>query len=88
VLEKLLGSTRVSSLFSTPGANSLSRCPDDRLRPRFATYKRAGLILADIEKPGSMVTNPKRPVQFVFAGKAIRMTNPASACYNRSPTHA
>jgi len=37
---------------------------------RFATYKRAGLILADIESLASMVTNPKRPVQFVFAGKA------------------
>jgi len=28
------------------------------------------LILADIESLASMVTNPKRPVQFVFAGKA------------------
>ena len=37
---------------------------------RFATYKRAGLILADIENLASMVNNPKRPVQFVFAGKA------------------
>ena len=37
---------------------------------RFATYKRANLILADIEKLGSMVNDPKRPVQFVFAGKA------------------
>ena len=37
---------------------------------RFATYKRANLILADIEKLASMVNDPKRPVQFVFAGKA------------------
>jgi len=37
---------------------------------RFATYKRANLILADIERLASMVTDPKRPVQFVFAGKA------------------
>ena len=37
---------------------------------RFATYKRADLILADIEKLASMVNDPKRPVQFVFAGKA------------------
>lgn len=37
---------------------------------RFATYKRANLILADIEKLVSMVNDPKRPVQFVFAGKA------------------
>jgi starch phosphorylase len=37
---------------------------------RFATYKRANLILADIQKLASMVNDPKRPVQFVFAGKA------------------
>jgi glycogen phosphorylase len=37
---------------------------------RFATYKRAHLILKDIEAIGSMVNDPKRPVQFVFAGKA------------------
>jgi len=37
---------------------------------RFATYKRANLILRDIEKLGVMVNDPKRPVQFVFAGKA------------------
>ena len=37
---------------------------------RFATYKRANLVLADMERLASMVNNPKRPVQFVFAGKA------------------
>jgi starch phosphorylase len=37
---------------------------------RFATYKRANLILADMEKLAAMVNDPKRPVQFVFAGKA------------------
>jgi len=37
---------------------------------RFATYKRANLILADIERLLAMVNDPKRPVQFVFAGKA------------------
>jgi starch phosphorylase len=37
---------------------------------RFATYKRANLLLADLERLGAMVNDPKRPVQFVFAGKA------------------
>ncbi len=37
---------------------------------RFATYKRADLILFDVEKLAQMVNDPKRPVQFVFAGKA------------------
>lgn len=37
---------------------------------RFATYKRASLILQNVERLASMVNDPKRPVQFVFAGKA------------------
>jgi starch phosphorylase len=37
---------------------------------RFATYKRANLVLADIERLASMVNDPKRPIQFLFAGKA------------------
>ncbi len=37
---------------------------------RFATYKRANMILSDMEALASMVNDPKRPVQFVFAGKA------------------
>ncbi|MGA7683512.1 MAG: alpha-glucan family phosphorylase [Terriglobales bacterium] len=37
---------------------------------RFATYKRANLILSDLEKIAAMVKDPTRPVQFVFAGKA------------------
>ncbi|MGA2539187.1 MAG: alpha-glucan family phosphorylase, partial [Terracidiphilus sp.] len=37
---------------------------------RFATYKRANLLLADMQRLASMVNDPKRPVQFLFAGKA------------------
>lgn len=37
---------------------------------RFATYKRANLILQDIEALASLVNDPQRPIQFVFAGKA------------------
>src|SRR5204862_8120861 len=37
---------------------------------RFATYKRANLILSDFERLASMVNDPKRPVQLIFAGKA------------------
>jgi starch phosphorylase len=37
---------------------------------RFATYKRANLLLADMERLADMVNDPKRPVQFLFAGKA------------------
>jgi starch phosphorylase len=37
---------------------------------RFATYKRANLLLADMQRLAGMVNDPKRPVQFLFAGKA------------------
>jgi starch phosphorylase len=37
---------------------------------RFATYKRANLLLADLERLNAMINDAKRPVQFVFAGKA------------------
>jgi glycogen phosphorylase len=43
---------------------------------RFATYKRANLILGNIEKIMAMVNDPKRPVQFVFAGKAHPQDEP------------
>ena len=37
---------------------------------RFATYKRANLILQDLERLAGLANDPKRPIQFVFAGKA------------------
>ena len=37
---------------------------------RFATYKRASLIFSDLERLRRLVSNPERPLQFVFAGKA------------------
>src|SRR5581483_11547304 len=43
---------------------------------RFATYKRANLVLKDIERLATLVNDPKRPVQFVFAGKAHPKDDP------------
>jgi starch phosphorylase len=37
---------------------------------RFATYKRANLVLRDLETMASLVNQPQMPVQFVFAGKS------------------
>ncbi|MGI8548193.1 MAG: alpha-glucan family phosphorylase, partial [Gemmatimonadaceae bacterium] len=37
---------------------------------RFATYKRADLIFHDLERLRALLTNERRPVQLVFAGKA------------------
>jgi len=37
---------------------------------RFATYKRANLILSDIERLLEIINRPNMPVQIIFAGKA------------------
>jgi starch phosphorylase len=37
---------------------------------RFATYKRAGLALQDVDRLVEMVSSVDRPIQFVFGGKA------------------
>ena len=37
---------------------------------RFATYKRANLILKDVDRLMKILTNADCPVQFIFAGKA------------------
>lgn len=37
---------------------------------RFATYKRAHLLFTNMDRLASIVNNPVRPVQFLFAGKA------------------
>jgi starch phosphorylase len=37
---------------------------------RFATYKRASLILSDVERLFKIINRPNMPVQVIFAGKA------------------
>jgi starch phosphorylase len=37
---------------------------------RFATYKRAGLALSDLERLLRLVNQPNRPLQIIFAGKS------------------
>ena len=37
---------------------------------RFATYKRAVMILKDMDRLAAILNDPERPVQIVFAGKA------------------
>jgi len=37
---------------------------------RFATYKRATLLFQDHDRLARILTNPERPVQLIFAGKA------------------
>ncbi len=46
---------------------------------RFATYKRATLMLRDIEAFAALVNNPTMPIQFVFAGKSHPHDGPGKA---------
>jgi starch phosphorylase len=50
---------------------------------RFATYKRADLLLRDPERLRLLLTNPRRPVQIVFAGKAHPADEPGKQMLQR-----
>ncbi|MDY6912925.1 MAG: alpha-glucan family phosphorylase [Planctomycetota bacterium] len=43
---------------------------------RFATYKRASLILSDLDRLAKLMNNSKQRVQIIFAGKAHPRDNP------------
>jgi starch phosphorylase len=43
---------------------------------RFATYKRADLLLHDPERLRRLLTDPRRPVQIIFSGKAHPADDP------------
>ena len=46
---------------------------------RFATYKRADLVLADLERLHDLIACPDRPIQIIFAGKAHPADEPGKA---------
>ncbi len=46
---------------------------------RFATYKRATLIFRDMERLQRILSDPERPVQIIFAGKAHPADEPGKA---------
>jgi starch phosphorylase len=50
---------------------------------RFATYKRADLILRDLGRLRALATAAERPVQFVFAGKAHPADRPGQDLIRR-----
>lgn len=50
---------------------------------RFATYKRADLMLTDLERIEAIITDDARPVQFVFAGKAHPADEPGKEVLSR-----
>ena len=46
---------------------------------RFATYKRADLLLADLERLYDLVSDEEKPIQVIFAGKAHPADEPGKA---------
>ena len=80
--ERLIAFTRAApaDAASAPGrAAARDRGADEVLDPdaltigfarRFATYKRATLIMRDVERLKAILNNADRPVQIIFAGKA------------------
>lgn len=50
---------------------------------RFAGYKRADLLLADKERFEKLLSNPKYPVQIIWAGKPYPMDYAAISTFNR-----
>lgn len=50
---------------------------------RFATYKRADLLLKDMDRLTALLADDERPVQFVFAGKAHPADEPGKGILHR-----
>ncbi len=46
---------------------------------RFATYKRAALIFSDVERIQRLLSDPDRPIQIIFSGKAHPADEPGGA---------
>lgn len=50
---------------------------------RFATYKRASLVMDDVERLAALVNDAQMPIQFVFAGKAHPQDQPGKQVLQR-----
>jgi starch phosphorylase len=50
---------------------------------RFATYKRADLLLLNLERLSGILSSPERPVQLIFAGKAHPADRPGQELIRR-----
>ena len=50
---------------------------------RFATYKRADLLLADLDRFHDLISDPQRPIQIIFAGKAHPADEPGKQLIKR-----
>ncbi|MDF1512727.1 MAG: alpha-glucan family phosphorylase [Anaerolineae bacterium] len=89
--ERLVGFTRVrlrQQLEERGASHREIQAAEEALDPdaltigfarRFATYKRATLILHDLERLNRILNNPDHPVQIIFAGKAHPQDNPGKS---------
>ena len=50
---------------------------------RFATYKRAAMILTDLDRISAIINDPNRPLQLIFAGKAHPADQPGKELIRR-----
>jgi len=50
---------------------------------RFATYKRADLILSNLDRIAAIINDPERPLQMIFAGKAHPADDPGKRLIQR-----
>ena len=50
---------------------------------RFATYKRAAMILGDADRLAAMINDTQRPIQLIFAGKAHPADEPGKQLIQR-----
>ncbi len=50
---------------------------------RFATYKRSVMIMNDLDRLSTMVNDPERPIQIIFAGKAHPADEPGKQLIQR-----
>jgi starch phosphorylase len=50
---------------------------------RFATYKRADLVLSDLDRLVELISDPDRPIQIIFSGKAHPADEPGKNLIRR-----
>jgi len=79
---KTAGRTRMIDMISGAGQDASNLSADALtvgFARRFATYKRADLILREVDHLTAMLADDDRPIQFVFAGKAHPADVPGKA---------
>lgn len=83
---KKAGRARLIDMIDSRGLNAKnldSKALTVGFARRFATYKRADLMLLQMERVVEMLADDERPIQFVFAGKAHPADKPGKALLNK-----